>query len=196
MYTPSSTTKSVCVCARARGGEPPPAQADSSQADPPRPWLGEGSRGSGLTPFSKPQRGIRPSQNSSLTHHSNPKHDGLRRSCADCPPTASSNKRSGRKQKQRELYPCLARGILERRLDPPSVGRGTPPPPLPFVQATPMSKQHWALVPSSFAPLILAVRCSMRFNTVCPVCFLMPWFGDPRCSYFVSRQLCWPKGHL
>ena len=47
-----------------------------------------------------------------------------------------------------------------------------PRPPPAFVQATPMSKQHQALVPSIFAPLILAVRFSIRSN----VCFLIPWF--------------------
>ena len=53
----------------------------------------------------------------------------------------------------------------------------TPPPFVPpsFVQATPTSKQHQALVPSGFAPLILAVRFSIR-STVCHVCCLMPWF--------------------
>ena len=49
------------------------------------------------------------------------------------------------------------------------------PPPAPFVQATPVSKQHWALVPSTFAPLILTVPFSMR-STVCHVCFVIPWF--------------------
>ena len=51
----------------------------------------------------------------------------------------------------------------------------TPVTPPPFVQATPMSKQHWALVPSIFAPLILAVRFSIG-PTVCHVCFVIPWF--------------------
>ena len=46
----------------------------------------------------------------------------------------------------------------------------------PLVQATPMSKQHWALVPSIFALLILAVCFSTQRFTVCHVCFLVPCF--------------------
>ena len=37
-----------------------------------------------------------------------------------------------------------------------------------------MSKQHWALVPSIFAPWILAVHFSVG-PTVCYVCCLIPW---------------------
>ena len=55
------------------------------------------------------------------------------------------------------------------------------------------------LCPSNFRqflqPLILAVRFSIR-STVCHVCFLIPWFGDAQCSYFVPRRLCSPRGHL
>ena len=48
-------------------------------------------------------------------------------------------------------------------------------PPASLVHATSMSKQHLALVPSIFAPLILAVCFSIR-SAVCHVCFLIPWF--------------------
>ena len=50
-----------------------------------------------------------------------------------------------------------------------------PPPPRTLVPATPMSKQHLALVPSIFALLILAVCFSIR-SIVCHVFFLIPWF--------------------
>ena len=55
---------------------------------------------------------------------------------------------------------------------PPSLP-ATPPP--PSVQATPMFKQHWALVPSIFALWALAVLFSIG-PTVCYVCCLIPPF--------------------
>ena len=51
-------------------------------------------------------------------------------------------------------------------------------PPSPFVQATPMSKQHGVLVSSIFAPWILAVHFATG-HTVCHVRCLMLGFCDP-----------------
>ena len=52
-----------------------------------------------------------------------------------------------------------------------------------LLQATPMSKQHWALVPPIFAPLILAV---LFFNPFyCAPCVL-PDTLVLRCTKFIS----------
>ena len=58
--------------------------------------------------------------------------------------------------------------------------------PLFYGHTTPTSKQHQALVPSIFAPLIWAA---------CVPCPLMPRVLDARSSYCLSRQRCWPRGH-
>ena len=57
-------------------------------------------------------------------------------------------------------------------LTPPPCAHFWPPRP-PFVPATPMAKQHQALVPSLLAPWKLAVRFSMG-PTACDVCCVMP----------------------
>ena len=53
-----------------------------------------------------------------------------------------------------------------------------------------MSKQHWALVPSIFAPWTLAVHFSIG-PTVCDVCCLVPGFSDAWRSYFCVKEAEW-----
>ena len=45
----------------------------------------------------------------------------------------------------------------------------------------------------NFCTVDLAVRFSIR-STVCHVCLVIPWFFHASCSYFVSTQLCRPRG--
>ena len=60
---------------------------------------------------------------------------------------------------------------------------GSPPPPRPpLVQATPVSKQHEALVPSSFARWILAVQF---FNRSYCVVRVLCDTGGLRCTMFI-----------
>ena len=66
-----------------------------------------------------------------------------------------------------------------------------PPPPLPsLVQATPMSKQRSALVPSIFAPWVLAVHFSMG-PAVCHVCLSDAWVLRCVMVMFCVKEADW-----